>query len=181
MKQKHNAKISEKRRNAGNKESQSQQAAGYSLSLKLENESRTKVAGIAPSLSNKIKAIFMGLLAIVVATTLIAYSLNSGEGAYSVGVIIIAAILVVLFGLFAFRRYKDADRGLPFEDERSRKVLEKASLTSFYVTLYLLLAIGILSEDLINFRDVAQATSAAVGGMVILFFIFWVYYNRKEI
>jgi hypothetical protein len=38
-----------------NKESQSQQAAGYSLSLKLENESRTKVRGIAPSLSNQLK------------------------------------------------------------------------------------------------------------------------------
>jgi 7-cyano-7-deazaguanine synthase len=37
-----------------NKESQSQaRLAGYSLSLKLGNESRTKVAGITPSLSNK--------------------------------------------------------------------------------------------------------------------------------
>ncbi len=36
-----------------NKESQSQQAAGYSLSLKLGNNCRTKVRGITPSLSNK--------------------------------------------------------------------------------------------------------------------------------
>jgi hypothetical protein len=45
--------IQESKNKKENKESQSQQAAGYSLSLKLENESRTKVAGITPSLSNK--------------------------------------------------------------------------------------------------------------------------------
>jgi uncharacterized membrane protein len=133
------------------------------------------------NIGNKIKAIFMAVLAVIVATTLIVYSLGSGGGVYSAGLIIIAAILVIFFGLFAFRRYKDASEGLPFEDERSRKVLEKASSTSFYVTLYLLLTIGIFSENTINFRDVSQATSIAVGGMALFFFIFWIYYNRKEI
>jgi uncharacterized membrane protein len=130
---------------------------------------------------NKIKALFMAVLAVVVATTLIIYSLGAGEGIYSAGIIIIAAILVIFFGLFAFRRYKDASEGLPFEDERSRKVLEKSSSASFYVTLYLLLAIGILSENTISFRDVSQATGVAVGLMGLLFFVFWIYYNKKEI
>ena len=46
-----------------NKESQSQQAVGYSLSLKLENN-RSKLRGITPSLSNKIKDHFCQLLGI---------------------------------------------------------------------------------------------------------------------
>lgn len=70
--------------------------------------------------------------------------------------------------------------GYPLQDERSKRVMQKAMSRSFLVSLYLLLAIGWLSDDLIKFRDVSQATSLAVGGMVLLFAIFWAYYNRKE-
>ena len=48
-----------------------------------------------------------------------------------------------------------------------------------FVTMYSLLAIGFLSEDVIHFRDVSQAASVAVGIMAILFAVFWAYYNRK--
>lgn len=95
---------------------------------------------------------------------------------------IIIAISILAFALFVFiKGNRDLKEGYPLKDERSRKVLEKASSTSFYVTLYFLLAIGFLSEDIIKFRDVSQATSVAVGGMAILFLIFWIYYNKKEI
>ena len=72
-------------------------------------------------------------------------------------------------------------QGYPLKDERSRRVMEKATSTAFYVSLYLLLAIGFLSDDIIKFRDISQATGIAVGGMALLFLIFWVYYNNKEI
>jgi hypothetical protein len=48
-----------------NKESQSQQVAGYSLSLKLENESRTKVWKIKSICNNKkydLNAFYFGVL-----------------------------------------------------------------------------------------------------------------------
>jgi len=70
-------------------------------------------------------------------------------------------------------------KGFPLQDERSKRVMQKAMSMAFLVSLYLLLAIGFLSDDIIKFRDVSQATSAAVGGMAILFAVFWVYYNRK--
>ena len=94
----------------------------------------------------------------------------------------IIALSIVAFAFFVFRRgNKDMKEGYPLHDERSKKVLEKASSRAFYISLYLLLAIGFLSEDMINFRDVSQATSIAVGGMAILFLLFWIYYNKKEI
>jgi uncharacterized membrane protein len=71
-------------------------------------------------------------------------------------------------------------KGFPLQDERSRRVMEKATSKAFLITLYLLLAIGFLSEEVIHFRDVSQATSVAVGGMAILFAALWVYYNKKE-
>jgi len=92
------------------------------------------------------------------------------------------AITILVFAIFVFRRgNRDIKEGYPLKDERSKKVIEKASSLAFYVTIYLLLAIGFLSEDVIKFRDVSQATSLAVAGMAILFALFWTYYNRKEI
>jgi uncharacterized membrane protein len=67
------------------------------------------------------------------------------------------------------------------EDERSRRVMEKASSRSFMVAIYTLLLIGWLSDDIIHFKDVSQATSAVILVIAISFFGFWIYYNRKEI
>ena len=96
-------------------------------------------------------------------------------------IFIIIAIIILVFAVIVFKRgNKDLKNGYPLQDERSKKVLDKASSRAFYVSLYLLLLIGFLSDDLIPFRDVSQATSVAVGGMALLFLIFWIYYNRKE-
>jgi len=94
----------------------------------------------------------------------------------------IIAISILAFALFVYRRgNRDMKEGYPLQDERSKRVMEKATSKAFLVSLYLLMAIGYLSDDIIKFRDVSQATSFAVGGMAILFLMFWIYYNKKEI
>ena len=130
---------------------------------------------------NTIKSMLLFLLAVSVAGGLIAYAITSPSLGYTSILVSIAAILLVIFGVFALRRYRDAKMGLPFEDERSRRIMEKAASKSFYVTLYVLLAIGIFSEGAIQFRDVSQATGTAVGIMALLWFAFWIYYGRMEI
>jgi len=140
-----------------------------------------KISKERESKGNKIKAVFIALLAVILAGSLLVYAFSSGNLGYSMVLIIFAAILVVFFEFFALRRYNDAEKGMPFEDERSRRVMEKAAAKSFYVSLYVLLAIGLFSEGAIQFRDVSQATGAVIGFMAILFFAFWAYYNRKEI
>jgi uncharacterized membrane protein len=121
-------------------------------------------------------------LLVIVTGALFSYSsFRNGEVASGIlgGII---AIVIVIFAFFVYRRGRESlDKGLPTKDERSRRVLEKASSTAFYISLYLLLAIGFLSEGTISFRDVSQATSVAVGLMAILFAICWAYYNRGEI
>jgi uncharacterized membrane protein len=95
---------------------------------------------------------------------------------------VIIAITILIFAVIVYKRgNRDLKEGFPLKDERSKRVLEKASSMAFYVTLYLLLAIGLLSNDLIQFRDVSQATSVAVGCMALLFLIFWIYFNRKGV
>jgi uncharacterized membrane protein len=123
------------------------------------------------------------VLSLFVIVTGVLFSLNSFMGGEVVGGIlgIIIATTIFVFAVFVFARGNaDMRKGFPLRDERSRKVLEMASSKAFYATLYLLLGIGLLS-DVIPFRDVSQATGAAVGFMAILFAVFWVYYNRKAL
>ncbi|MFH1787554.1 MAG: DUF2178 domain-containing protein [archaeon] len=95
---------------------------------------------------------------------------------------ILISITILGFAIFVFRRgNRDLKQGYPIKDERNKKVIDKASSRAFYVSLYLLLGIGFLSEDLILFRDVSQAMGITIGGMALLFLIFWIYYNNKEI
>ena len=138
-----------------------------------------KTSKIRKNRSGKIRSLALFLLAVSVAVTIIVYALNTGDIGYSSGLMVIAAILLVIFGSFAIRRYKDASKGLPFEDERSRRVMEKAAAKAFFVTLYVLLGMGFFSDDLLQFRDVSQATGVAVGIMALLWLIFWAYYSRK--
>jgi len=92
------------------------------------------------------------------------------------------SITILAFVIFVFiRGNRDMEKGFPLQDERSRKVIEKATSKAFYISMYSLLAIGFLSENIIHFRDVSQATGIAVGMMALLFAVFWAYYNRKEI
>ena len=124
------------------------------------------------------------VVSLLVITTGAAFSLMSfvqGDPAGGVaGALIALTILVFAISVF-IRGSRDMRDGFPLSDERSTKVLERASSKAFYVSLYMLLAIGLLSDGVLQFRDVSQATSAAVGIMAILFAVFWAYYNRKEL
>ncbi|MBW2967674.1 DUF2178 domain-containing protein [Candidatus Woesearchaeota archaeon] len=91
------------------------------------------------------------------------------------------ALVIVGFALFVYMRgNRDLKAGFPIQDERSKKVLERASSRAFYISLYLLLAVGFLSEH-IPFRDVSQATGITVGVMALVFAVNWAYYNRKGV
>ena len=132
---------------------------------------------------DRIRMIAIAIVSLFVIVTGALFSYNSFKNGNISGGILgaIIAIIILMFAIIVFKRgNKDLKKGLPLKDERSKKVIEKASSMAFYVTLYMLLAIGFLSEDVIKFRDVSQATSLAVVGMAVLFAVFWAYYNKKE-
>ncbi len=136
-----------------------------------------------PEGKDKIRMIAIMTVSLCVIATGILFSLNSfmkGDTAGGTAGAFIA-VIIFAFAVFVFiRGNRDLKGGFPLRDERSGKVIEKATSKAFYVTLYLLLLIGFLSDDIIKFRDVSQAMGIAVGGMAILFAVFWAYYNRKE-
>lgn len=134
---------------------------------------------------DKIRMVAIIILSLFVIATGTLWSMNTLEkgdiaGAVTGGLI---AITILVFAIFVYiRGNKDLREGFPLKDERSERVVEKASSKAFYVSLYLLLAVGFLSsEGMINFRDVSQAIGLSMGGMALLFAIFLAFYNRKEI
>ena len=134
--------------------------------------------------TEKLRLMAIAIVGLLVIATGTLYSYTAFKNGDIAGGLLgaIIAIIILVFAILVYKRGNtDLKNGFPIKDERSQRVLEKASSRAFYVSLYLLLAVGFVSDSLINFRDVSQATGLTVGGMALLFAAFWAYYSRKEI
>jgi peptidoglycan/LPS O-acetylase OafA/YrhL len=89
-------------------------------------------------------------------------------------------VMVVSFAVFlGFKRLTSAKRGEPAEDELSKKIMRKASSVSYYISLYLWLAIGYFSEK-INY-ETHTIIGAGILGMAVIFLICWLVINFSGI
>lgn len=136
--------------------------------------------------NKKLKLMVMTMLLVVVGVILFgAMAIRKGEinlqNILWMGVV----FLVLVFSMIIFiYRYKDLKKGIPLEDERSRKVVTMASSKSFMVTLYWLLAIATFEKffaGLVGLEqlDAGQTVGGGILGMAVAFISFWFYYNRK--
>lgn len=92
----------------------------------------------------------------------------------------VVAAVVILFGLFiGIRRIKDVRKNLPVEDERSKKIMKNAGATSFYLSLYLWLALMFFEEG-INLEK-HSLIGLGILGMAIIFALSWIYHNYFSI
>jgi len=88
--------------------------------------------------------------------------------------------IIIFFGIYvAYRRFTSEKRGLPAEDEFSKKVMQKAAALSYYISLYLWLAIMYLSDKLKAETDVVFGWG--ILGMAIIFAASWIYFNYKGV
>ena len=91
---------------------------------------------------------------------------------------LVVIILVVAFAVFAgYKRLASARRGEPPEDEMSKKVMQKTASLSFYISLYLWLVIGYISDKL----DYETHTfiGAGIVGMAIIFALCWIVFSVR--
>jgi peptidoglycan/LPS O-acetylase OafA/YrhL len=85
-------------------------------------------------------------------------------------------ILVVLFALFiGYKRISSAKRGEPPEDELTKKVMQKTSSLSYYISLYLWLAIMYFSDRLDY--ETHTIIGAGILGMAVIFAVCWLVFN----
>jgi len=84
--------------------------------------------------------------------------------------------LVVGFALFfGFKRLISARRGEPVEDELSRKIMRKTSSLSYYISLYLWLAIMYFSDRFVF--ETHTIIGMGILGMAIVFAVCWLVFN----
>jgi peptidoglycan/LPS O-acetylase OafA/YrhL len=94
----------------------------------------------------------------------------------SLGVI----VLVVAFALFVgYKRLSSVKKGEPAEDEMSKKVMRQTAALSYYISLYLWLAIMYFSDKL-NY-EIHTVIGAGILGMAVTFGICWLVINFRGI
>jgi len=123
--------------------------------------------------------IFMVAALVLLATVLWILS-SSGDLKTNYAGSISIVFLLVVFALFiGFKRLGSARRGEPAEDELSKKVMQKSASLSYYISIYMWLAIGYFSESLDY--ETHTLIGAGIIGMAIMFAICWLIFNFRGI
>ncbi|MDX9929381.1 MAG: hypothetical protein RBS37_05960 [Bacteroidales bacterium] len=89
-------------------------------------------------------------------------------------------LLLVGFGFyFAYRRFTSARRGEPVEDEMSKKEMMRASSLSYFISIYLWLAIMYISYE--TEMDTEVLIGTGIIGMALIFAICWIVIHLRGI
>ncbi len=93
-------------------------------------------------------------------------------------------LIIVFMVFFVTRRYRDIKQGMPFEDERSRKVMTQAAAKAFYISLYWLLCISFFESFFagmfgVEHLDAGRTVGGGIAGMAIAWFACFLYYDKK--
>lgn len=119
------------------------------------------------------RAVIALLVSVLVLVSVILWLRMSPEGMNIYEVTQIGIIFImVAFGLFfAWRRFSSVRRGEPVEDEMSKRVMQKASSLSYFISLYLWVFIIYINDRLDS--DTEVLIGSGILGMAIIFAICW--------
>jgi hypothetical protein len=95
------------------------------------------------------------------------------------GIIQFGIILAIVgFGLFiGLSRLKSEKSGEPAEDELSKKILQKASSASYYISLYVWLGVMYYSDK--TKLETHTLIGAGILGMAVVFCVCWIFYKVR--
>ncbi|NMC37183.1 MAG: hypothetical protein GYA41_02535 [Bacteroidales bacterium] len=89
-------------------------------------------------------------------------------------------LLVVGFAIFVgYKRLSSAKRGEPAEDEMSKKILQRTAAISYYISLYLWVAI-LFIKDRVSL-DTEELIGGGILGMALTYAICWVVLNFRGV
>jgi hypothetical protein len=131
---------------------------------------------------DKSKVILMGIVTLLLVIGFFSWALPvfmQGDKIQGLGIALIG-IIILVYAIFNFKRmYLDVKKGYPIQDERSQKVLMIAFAKAFLFSIWWLLILSFISEN-INFRDPGQALNIGIFGMAVLFGLCFLWYNKKQ-
>ena len=122
----------------------------------------------------------LGIIALLVISTFVLWATTTykkGSSISSAGPAVIAIIILVFAIVMIKRRYASIKKGMPLEDERSKRIMVVAGYYAFLLSIWFLLALAWASDGLIQFRDPGQALGAGIGGMAVIFALSWLSVN----
>ncbi len=90
------------------------------------------------------------------------------------GVILLLVVFAVFLGI---SRVRNTRRGEPQEDELSRKLLQRAASLSYYISLYIWVALLIVKDRVVI--DTEQLIGSGILGMGLAFAITWAILNSR--
>jgi peptidoglycan/LPS O-acetylase OafA/YrhL len=127
------------------------------------------------------KAIIIFIMAALVLATVGIWIFSGSSKLKSFDLVSFGVIILVLgFAVFVgYKRLSSARRGEPPEDELSKKVMQKTAGFSYYISLYLWLAIMYFS-DKFNY-ETHTFIAAGILGMAITFAVCWLVINFRGI
>jgi uncharacterized membrane protein len=125
------------------------------------------------------KIIPLLVVSILVLGTTLLWFMSSGfslSGAEAWQFVII--ILLVAMGIYvAFSRLRRVNRGEPVEDEFSKKILQKASSISYYVSLYLWVAMIFVNSR--TDMDTEVLLGTGILGMAVIWVVLVVFFKVR--
>lgn len=129
------------------------------------------------------RAIITVIVALLVIGTIALWIINaerSSESRFllngsSILMIAIAVVILVYGILILVKGVRDAKNRLPSRDELSKKILLRGAATSYYVSIYLWLAIMYFEERIELERS--SLIGAGILGMAIIFALSWMYHR----
>ncbi len=130
----------------------------------------------------KTKTFFILLVSIIVTLSIgawVYYSKNDSFEFADLFQYVLIIVLVAFALLFGIRRLRSERKGEPAEDELSKKIMQKAAATSYYISLYWLLVLAYLSDN--SEMETGSLIGTGILGMAIIFALCWFYYKIKGI
>ncbi len=132
------------------------------------------------NMKDKNRVIIAAVVTLLVILTALIFSGNLLRNGKFPDILLPTGILIILMLFivpFVKRRYFDVKQGYPYEDERSKKILMKASTQAFTLSIWwLLILMWYADTGALIPRHVA---AAGIVGMALLFGFCYFYYSRK--
>ncbi len=130
----------------------------------------------------KTRTILILLISAVVALTLGAWVYYSMKVSFEpVGFMqyLIAFVLVAFALMIGIRRMRSERKGEPAEDELSKRIMQRAASTAYYVSLYWWLALIFISDNIP--MEISSLMGTGILGMAVIFAFCWFYYKIRGI
>lgn len=113
---------------------------------------------------------------LIVIAILFGVSTIEGNMQGTIWALLIPLTLILIFFVFFKRYYTAKVKGLPVEDERSKKVKMYAAGYAYYISLYIWLALMFFRD---NFNQ-SQIFVMGMLGMTFSFLISWMILDKKD-